>query len=484
MRINSQRFALGSWVTNPSLFLIVIFSISLFSLIASLDLPTIPFPAAQAMEKTNPVNAPTDSKSFVTQNEECFLCPANNTLKIGTQLFPTGRKVKLTILESDSALTSKIYVRPCPDCAPLFIGTNRQTGNMVCLDPATFPVGTEYVFEIVTETGNVFQSGPGTRNPIDSLVHVSIECGNQKPIISFEDLPGPGSDRDFNDVRLEVSCCDDECNFPLFYPPGYFLSDLHRLPGGAVFVGGVNFNAPVATRNSDFIRFALEGGNIFSSNSLQQLNREYVAAQLSLGLAGGDGSPTAYNYLWSPLRCLGQVGPVKLGNGFLFDSNSMLKDLFLQTRLAILENRTSDYSVLANLLSDLHCNRPTPNPGGETCPVQVAYPDLSPVQTKAGYCDRVGNQLVVTVQNASSAPAACTIVTVEFFTTNGTLTVEKEVSPISAFGSVSVNIDVPNGCFSPDCSFRITVNSKGCGGSPRILESRRSNNTVSGVCIG
>jgi len=415
------------------------------------------------------------------QADRCFSCPLPTTLGTGLQLFSNGRKIKVTILLSDAALTSNIYVRPCPTCPPIFLGTNRQTGNMTCLDTATFPAGTEYVFEIETETGNRFQTGPGSRNPIDGLGHAVIQCQLDKPIIEFEDLPGLGSDRDFNDVRLEVSCCDDKCDFPLFYSPDYFMNPLHRMPGGAVFIGGVNYNAPVSTRNADAMKFALNGGGLFGTNPLQQLNREYVAAQLSLAMAGGDGSPAAYNSLWSPLRCLGPIGPVRLGNGFLFDSNSMLKDLFIQTRLAILQNRAVDYGILADFFNDLHCNNPFPRADGGICLLPIAYPDLLPLQTRAGYCDRTGNQLTVTVRNASSVSAACSVVRVEFSTGH---VEEKDVPTVPAFGSTSVTIDIPTGCFSPDCTFRIIVNSKGCGGSPRIIESRRSNNTVSGTCIG
>jgi hypothetical protein len=347
---------------------------------------------------------------------------------------------------------------------------------MACLD---FPAGTEYVFEIEVG-GNTFQTGPPDRNP-DGLSHAIIECQLDKPVISFEDLLGPGSDRDFNDVRLEVSCCDDKCDFPLFYSPAYFLNPLHPMPGGAVFIGGVNYNAPVSTHNADAMKFALNGGGLFATNPLQQLNREYVAAQLSLAMAGGDGSPAAYNSLWSPLRCLGPIGPVQLGNGFLFDSNSMLKDLFIQTRLAILQNRAADYGILADFFNDLHCNNPFPRADGGICLLPIAYPDLLPLQTRAGYCDRTGNQLTVTVQNASSVSATCSVVRVEFSTGH---VEEKDVQTVPAFGSTSVTIDIPTGCFSPDCTFRITVNSKGCGGSPRIIESRRSNDTVSGTCIG
>lgn len=472
MKANSQLSSLYMRFAKISVLLVFM---GLIALNASLSLPTL---SVQAVE---PTSATPDLASSVSaaQSERCFQCPPTDIGGRGIQLFSTGKKIKVTILTSNAALTSNIYVRPGPMGAPRqFLGTNRDTGNMACLD---FPAGTEYVFEIEAG-GNTFQTGLPSRNP-DNLSHAIIECQLDKPIISFEDLFGPGSDRDFNDVRLEISCCEDKCDFPLFYPPDYFLNDLHRMPRGAVFIGGVNYNAAVSTRNADAIREALEGGGLFGTNPLQQLNREYVAAQLSLAMAGGDGSPAAFNSLWSPLRCLGPVGQVTLGNGFVFNSNSMLKDLFLQTRLAILENRTADFGLLFNFFNDLHCSNPFPRPRGVCLPL-LPLPDLLPRPTGSKYCESGGNKLNVTVLNSSSASVtACTVVSVQVRTggTAGDVILEKQISSVPAFGSVPVTFDLPSFC-SSGCSYRITVNSSNCPGSPKVLEARRSNNTVNSTC--
>jgi hypothetical protein len=134
-----------------------------------------------------------------------------------------------------------------------------------------------------------------------------------------------------------------------FLPPACLLSLINfgKMPGKAVLIGGVNFNAP--TSDPQAIRFALKGNALgFGTLSpLQRLNQQFVAAQLSRELAGGSGSPVAYNALWSPLSCYGfKFTSVTLSNGFTFTPTSMLKDLFQQTELALSERRIVDMPVL------------------------------------------------------------------------------------------------------------------------------------------
>jgi hypothetical protein len=122
-------------------------------------------------------------------------------------------------------------------------------------------------------------------------------------------------------------------------------------------IGGVNFNNPIDIRsNIPIIRQALQGG----SSPLQQLNREFVAAQLSLASAGGSGSPAALNALNGRLGCYGlNFAPVRLSNGFTLSPNSTLNDLFQQARSAIRENRTTDMLTLAGLFDQLNRNDPS-----------------------------------------------------------------------------------------------------------------------------
>lgn len=142
------------------------------------------------------------------------------------------------------------------------------------------------------------------------------------------------------------------CNTICFRSPQSFLLNPPAMPpGGNVLIGGVNYNSP--TDNPSAIEFALRGG----SSPLQQLNQQFVAAQLSIVVTVGISSPSAISANNSPLTCYAlNFPPVTLSNGYTLTPNSTLGSLFEQARLAILENRTADMTALANLLKLLSSN--------------------------------------------------------------------------------------------------------------------------------
>jgi hypothetical protein len=149
----------------------------------------------------------------------------------------------------------------------------------------------------------------------------------------------------------------DECNAICFRSPQYFLLNLDRLPLGAVLVGGVNFNRPVSTTNVRVMEIALRGG----FTPLQQLNQEFVAAQLNVLNAGGDGSPKVFHAMEGKLRCYDLTfDPVTLSNGFTVTADTKLKDLFQQARFCIWDNRTQDMAALAKIFDSLNGNSPLP----------------------------------------------------------------------------------------------------------------------------
>lgn len=105
--------------------------------------------------------------------------------------------------------------------------------------------------------------------------------------------------------------------------------------------------------------------------------------------------------------------------------------------------------------------------------------DLIPVPNpdpSINFCRRDGLKLTITVKNqgGTDAPASVTRVA---FSQGGTVSVP--TPPISAGGSVDITVQIPAGCFSPDCGFRITVDSTGL-----VPESNEGNNTGSGSCLG
>lgn len=83
-----------------------------------------------------------------------------------------------------------------------FIASNRQLGRAVNL--GTLPAG-EIILDIKTPVNYTFQTGGAERNP-DNLVHAIVKTFTTGAIeVWFEDLPGPGSDFDYNDVVVQLS---------------------------------------------------------------------------------------------------------------------------------------------------------------------------------------------------------------------------------------------------------------------------------------
>ncbi|MBS1788129.1 MAG: HYR domain-containing protein [Acidobacteria bacterium] len=152
----------------------------------------------------------------------------------------------------------------------------------------------------------------------------------------------------------------NKCDTICFRSPQYYLLNLGSLPRGSVLIGGVNNNQPVSTGNRTQIALALRGNATgFGLTPLQRLNQEFVAAQLSVIAAGGDGSPVAFNAFWSMLSCYNlNFASVMLSNGVVLSPASMLNDLFEQTQLAIRQNRTADFDKLTAILDMLNGNDP------------------------------------------------------------------------------------------------------------------------------
>jgi hypothetical protein len=151
-----------------------------------------------------------------------------------------------------------------------------------------------------------------------------------------------GAEYNFGEACMPIKC-DTIC----YTQPREWLLRT-RYPNGAILVAGVNFNNPISIqRNLAIIRNVLQG---FGTGMLN-LNREFVATQLSLASAGGTGSPVVFNTYWSPLRCSGVIfTPVTLSNGYYMSPDTLLNDLVLQAQAAIRENRTADMQILADIL--------------------------------------------------------------------------------------------------------------------------------------
>ncbi len=98
----------------------------------------------------------------------------------------------------------------------------------------------------------------------------------------------------------------------------------------------------------------------------------------------------------------------------------------------------------------------------------------------AGYCNvDNSNNLIVYVKNQGEADAPASSVKVQFSLSSGVQEFSNSVGPLLAGETISVSFAIPSGCFNPDCSFIITVDS-----GEEITESNELNNTVNGTCVG
>ena len=108
---------------------------------------------------------------------------------------------------------------------------------------------------------------------------------------------------------------------------------------------------------------------------------------------------------------------------------------------------------------------------------QLGLPDLVPVPDENGFfCKTQNGTLIVTVMNQGTAGAGPSVTNVDFGR-HGEVNV-----PTPALGpgtSVDLSVNIPFGCFDPDCDFRITVDVNN-----DVAESDEGNNFASGTCIG
>jgi hypothetical protein len=104
-------------------------------------------------------------------------------------------------------------------------------------------------------------------------------------------------------------------------------------------------------------------------------------------------------------------------------------------------------------------------------------PDLIPLKDpQAGFCKIKDGKLIVTVKNQGTGAAGASTTRVDF---PNAVSTSLPTPSINAGNQVDVAFPIPAGCFQPDCSFRITVDS-----ASQVGESDETNNTASGNCIG
>jgi hypothetical protein len=171
-------------------------------------------------------------------------------------------------------------------------------------------------------------------------------------ITVFNPAPGGGTS---NALVFTINPLSVICQTICLRSAAYYSLNINGLPRGSVIIGGVNFNRPVLVQDNTFaVQIALAGG----SSPLEQLNRQYVATQLSV-LASGV-LPTSQGLLNSRLRCYGvNFPPVLLSNGITLSRNTLFGDLLEQARLAIVENRVDDMVKVSTVLGLLNGDDPS-----------------------------------------------------------------------------------------------------------------------------
>lgn len=155
----------------------------------------------------------------------------------------------------------------------------------------------------------------------------------------------------------DFNCTASACSTICFRPPEFFLLNSPYLPPGTtVIINGANINA--GTNNVVQIKLNLGVTSNGPLSARQQLNRQFVAAQLSLINARGHSSPAAFTALASPLSCYGFTSTYVLSTGEIISSSTTLAGLFSQVQ-SMFNSRSitdADMEIAAHLFVRLSSN--------------------------------------------------------------------------------------------------------------------------------
>ncbi len=180
-----------------------------------------------------------------------------------------------------------------------------------------------------------------------TILESDVASAGTLDIAVVNPVPGGGASNIVGFPVVALSCqttCMQSAN--------YYVININRLPQGYVIIPGVNFNNPVNIQSSlTDVRRVLRGG----TEPMQVLGREYLATQISLAAVNTGILTGVMN---SPILCYGvNFAPITV-NGLTVSRTTLLRDLLVQTRLAIIENRTDDMVKLAGVLAMINGNDP------------------------------------------------------------------------------------------------------------------------------
>ncbi|QQS48372.1 MAG: hypothetical protein IPM66_06965 [Acidobacteriota bacterium] len=285
----------------------------------------------------------------VTSLHEHLMLFVNNRLATGPS-WHTGDFIPFAAYAGSSGMRTDLltlawpmgFFSPLQGCYQIGIEISRgdETGT-------TSVVVTDFVVNRNRVAGDENNAGIGLLSRLTGGYPSGFPCK--------EDCPFPNGGIDPNLPGVGDPLGGETCNAICFRSPRYFLLNVNRLPHGTVLIGGVNYNRPVSTTNTRAMILALRGGH----TPLQQLNHEFVAAQLNGLLAGGAGSPKYFYAMEGRLSCYNlQFDPITLDNGFILSPETKLKELYEQARFSILQSRPADQIRIAGIFDLLNGNNP------------------------------------------------------------------------------------------------------------------------------
>lgn len=236
----------------------------------------------------------------------------------------------------------------------------KRTGLLTFSFPMDFDSPLHGCFQLAIEIARAQGSGMTSAVVTDVVV-------NRNRVAGDENNPGAGLLGGLtggypSGLPCAAECPVDEgCKTICFRSAEYFklvyCTKPEDVPFGVIIIGGVNNNRAVPARSmapATILRM------LHPSSPQHYLNREFIAAQLNVLLAGGADSPNVREALNSPLSCYGvSFAAITLSNGFVVNQDTRLKDLFAQTRAILLLNQPDDWQALAVVWDRLNGNDQT-----------------------------------------------------------------------------------------------------------------------------
>lgn len=250
--------------------------------------------------------------------------------------FDECRVVSLEVLDSDAFFTSVFWrFGPGPEVGLGF--NNQQVGQVVNIGEV--PANTELILGIVVDnTGNIFKTGPGDRNP-DNAVHATIGAIGPD-IVGFEDkaVGEPDADFDYDDAVVQITT--EPCDIPV--PQVTLTLEIDPastgtggLAGGGTFPLGTVANAVASPdAGSTFGGWSQDCGGFGTSTAVvMDANKLCVALFLAEATATPVATPTEAPPIAGPPPAIGiantrtSASPANVGDTVVFRIDVSLADV-------------------------------------------------------------------------------------------------------------------------------------------------------------